>query len=268
MPIPHVYKADGIVLRHIDYGEADRILTIMTREYGKLRAIAKGARKVTSKLASTADLLTRTQFVLASGRELDIVTQGSTLERFDHLRDSLWHGSAAYAVAEMLDRGLEDRAEVPVIYTLTLDTLRRLDSDAASWLADPTSTNAAGPATRGWAALLYFELRLLDQLGYKPNVSTCVACENQLEPLDGHSFNAELGGALCPACSRYSQRRLPLLSLKVLRLVQRTPWKNLPVMRIDSATRSDVDSIMQSILALHLDRSLRSWNFLQHLPPI
>jgi DNA repair protein RecO (recombination protein O) len=261
MPTPHIYKTEGIVLRHSDYGEADRILTIVTPHEGKLRAIAKGSRKVTSKLASAADLLTRTQFVLAAGRDLDIVTQGETLERFDHVRASLWHGTAAYAVAEALDRALEDRSENERVYTLGLETLRRLNVDAVEWQANPTPENQAGPAARGWAALRYFELRLLNELGYRPSFHTCVACEMELAPVE-NSFNAELGGALCPNCARYGQRRLPLLTLKVVRLVQRTPWKELPVMRLDAPTRNDVEAVLQSLLALHLDRALKSWNYL------
>jgi len=265
MPTSRVYTTEGIVLRHIDYGEADRILTVVTPHQGKFRAIAKGSRKTTSKLAGVADLLTRTQFVFAQGRELDIVTQGETVERFDALRDSLWHGTAAYSIAEALDRALEDRSDQIKIYTLALESLRRLNDDAEQWKADPRPENTAGPATRGWAALRYFELRLLDQLGYRPSFQTCVVCEQALEPVE-NSFNAELGGAICPNCTRYSQRRLPLLTLKVLRLVQRTAWKDLPVMRLDAATRRDVEGVLQTIIALHLDRSLRSWNMLHHQP--
>ncbi len=266
MPAPRAYTTEGIVLRHIDYGEADRIITIVTPGLGKLRAIAKGARKVTSKLASVADLLTRTQFALAAGRELEIVTQGETRERFEHMRQSLWHATAAYAVAEALDRALEDRAPHPEIYALGLATLRRLDTDAAAWLANPVPANQAGPAARGWAVMRCFELRLLDTLGYRPSFTECVACDTPLEPVE-NGFNAELGGTLCPNCLRFAQRRLPLLTLKVLRIIQRTKWSELPVMRLDARAREDVESVLQSLLALALDRSLRSWGLMRHQEP-
>ena len=259
MPTPHVYKTEGLVLRHRDFGEADRILTVVTPEYGKLRAIAKGSRKVTSKMASVVDLMTRGQFVLATGRELDVVTQGIVMERFDHLRESLWHATAGYAVAEALDRSLADREPHEEIYTLALDTLRRLDTDAAAWLTDPTPQNQAGPHARGWATNRSFELALLDLLGYRPAFHQCVACESPLQPVEDNLFNAELGGAVCPSCSRYGQRKLPLLTLKVLRLIQTTEWATLPVMRLDARTRADVEGVLQSVIALNLDRSLKSW---------
>lgn len=261
MPSQRIYKTEGIVLRHIDFGEADRILTIMTPTLGKIHAIAKGSRKVTSKLASQADLLQRTQFVMAQGRELDVVTQGETAERFDALRTSLWHGTAAYTVAEILDRTMEDRAEHHSIYQLALDTLRRLDLDARQWLADPRPENQAGPQARGWAALRHFEMVLLDDLGYRPAFQQCTMCEREIQPVE-NGFNAELGGVICPNCLSHSQRRLPLLTLKVLRLIQRTAWTDLPVMRLDSSTLHDVEGVMQSIMTRHLERSLRSWAIL------
>lgn len=258
----HVYSAEGIVLRRIDYGEADRILTIFTRQRGKIRAIAKGSRKTTSRLAGYIELLNRTQFQFATGRELDIVTQGETRERFERLRDHLWHATAGYYIAEALDRSLDDRQEQVPIYALARDTLRRLDDDAAAWLANPDPANRAGPEARGWAALRYFELNLLDRLGYRPAFHACATCETPLQPVEENGFNAELGGAVCPTCSRYAQRRLPLLTLKVLRLIQTTEWAALPVMRLEARTRHDVEGILQQILTLHLDRTLRSWNYL------
>jgi DNA repair protein RecO (recombination protein O) len=263
MPIPRVYKTEAIVLRNLNYGEADRILTIFTPQHGKYRIIAKGARKITSKLAGSSDLLSRAQFLLAVGRELDVVTQGITLERFDTLRESLWHGTAAYTLAESIDRAIEESSENHSIYDLALETLRHLESDAREWLANPVSENKAGPTTRGWAVLRHFELRLLDELGYRPAFQKCVACDRPLEPVE-NNFNAELGGALCPGCGRLGQRRLPLLTLKVLRLMQRSTLDELPVMRLDAVTRGDVESVLHALLTQHFERSLRSWGILQH----
>jgi DNA repair protein RecO (recombination protein O) len=113
----------------------------------------------------------------------------------------------------------------------------------------------------------YFDLVLLDLLGYRPAFHHCVACENPLQPVEENGFNPELGGALCPNCTRYSARRLPLLTLKVLRLVQTTEWDALPVMRLDARTRDDVEAVLEAILALNLDRSLTSWSLLHQARP-
>ena len=82
---PHVYSTEAITLRRTDFGEADRILTLFTPTYGKVHAIAKGARRTTSRLAGHLEPFTRTQLLLASGRDLDIVTQAEGRERLDAL---------------------------------------------------------------------------------------------------------------------------------------------------------------------------------------
>ena len=108
---PHVYTTDACILKRIDYGEADRILTLFTPAHGKLNAIAKGARRTTSRLAGHIELFTRTQLQLASGRDLAIITQGEVREPFPSLRTGLWHATSAYYLAELLDKFTEAHSE-------------------------------------------------------------------------------------------------------------------------------------------------------------
>src|SRR5258706_6458598 len=97
MPLhSRVYTTEAIVLRRTDFGEADRILTLFTPSYGKVRAIAKGARRTTSRLAGHLEPFTRTQLLLATGRELDIVAQAEARERLDMLRADLWPPTGAW----------------------------------------------------------------------------------------------------------------------------------------------------------------------------
>ncbi|MGZ3682096.1 MAG: DNA repair protein RecO, partial [Ktedonobacterales bacterium] len=142
---------------------------------------------------------TRTQLLLATGRDLDIITQAEGRERLDHLRDHHWHATGAWYVAELVDRFLEDADPHPRLYQHFTRTLRLLDDDAGALTPSPlppsapaadVETNAdnalaatlpmsparvaastvAPPPTssRGWLALRYFELHLLDELGYRP----------------------------------------------------------------------------------------------------
>src|SRR5262252_7318494 len=104
---PHVYTTDALIIKRMDYGEADRILTLFTPGQGKLRAIAKGARRTTSRLAGHVELFTRSQLQLATGREIAIVTQGEVREPFPHLRGTLWHATTAYYLGELLDKFTE-----------------------------------------------------------------------------------------------------------------------------------------------------------------
>lgn len=247
---PRVYATEAIVLRRTDFGEADRILTLFTPSYGKVRAIAKGSRRTTSRLAGHLEPFTRTQLLLATGRDLDIVTQAEARERLDALRERLWHATGAWYVAELVDRFLEDADPHPRLYRLFIRTLALLDETARR-----------DDRALAWLALRYFELHLLDELGYRPALHTCAGCDTPLRP-EENGYSAELGGALCPHCSRYAQRRLTLNTFKVLRLLQTTEWDALPRLRLEASLQHEAEGTIQSSLRYHLDRDLKSWSFL------
>src|SRR5262245_33730443 len=128
----HSYSTEAIVLKHSDLGEADRIVTLFTPHKGKFHAIAKGSRRPVSKLAGQVDLLTRSQLQIAVGRTLDIITQVEMREDFLRLRAELWHMTCGFYLAELVDRFVEERVPHTDIYTLLLQMLRYLDTDASA----------------------------------------------------------------------------------------------------------------------------------------
>jgi DNA repair protein RecO (recombination protein O) len=249
-----VYGTEGFTLRRTDYGEADRILTLFTPTYGKTRAIAKGVRKTKSRLAGHLEPFTRSQMLLAMGRDLDIVTQAEGRERFERLSADFWSATAAWYIAELVDRFLEDADPHPRLYALFVETLRRLDAQASE--ADHA---------RSWLALRYFELWLLGELGYRPGLHHCVGCDQPLRPED-QGYSPEMGGALCTDCMRYGARRLSLPALKVLRLLQTTEWSALPRLRLEPALQAEIEATLQATIRYHLERDLKSWSFLQLAP--
>ncbi len=309
---PRVYTTDALILKRMDYGEADRILTLFTPGRGKIKAIAKGARRTTSRIAGHVELFTRSQLQLASGRDLEIITQGESLERFPHLRAGLWHATTAYYLAELIDKFTEEHSEYAGLYTLLIESLRRLDDDAAasarnarnsggtdirtlhettapyaaltdkagatdknSHTADNSAPHtppellddqAAPYRSRAWQMVRYFEIQLLDDLGYRPSLHQCAACGSTLEPVE-NGFNPTLGGVLCPNCSRFSQRPISLACLKVLRLLQTNPWETIPRLRLNSSQQNEVEYLLQALIRFHLERDLKSWDFLRHIQP-
>lgn len=292
MPKPRIYDTEGLVLRRTDFSEADRILTIFTPAHGKVRAIAKGVRRTTSRLAGHLELFTRTQLLLATGRDLDIVTQAEARERLDALSRDVARASAAWYATELVDRFLADADPHPRLYALYVATLRRLAADAQAELgarsparaagdAQSQTTTAAQPPTltppqlqsqqpaptaaqsqaSSWLAVRYFELHLLDELGYRPNLHQCVNCDAPLRP-EENGYSADLGGALCPACLHLAGRRISLNALKILRLLQTTEWAALPLVRIEAPLQGEIEAILQTTIRYHLDRDLRSLAFL------
>ena len=126
MPRERLYRAEAIVLRRMNLGEADRLLTLYTPEWGKIRVLAKGVRKPTSRKAGHLELFTHSRLLIAKGRSLDIVTQAETITPFLLLRKDLIRTSYAYYVAELVDRFLEEGEESPALFRLLLESLGHL----------------------------------------------------------------------------------------------------------------------------------------------
>ena len=121
MRSPRLYRAQAFVLKRMDLGEADRILTLYTREQGKLRAVARGVRKATSRAAGHLEPFTLTDLLLAVGRELDVVSQATTIGAFREVREDVVLISHAYYLAELTDLLTEDRMENREVFEALVD---------------------------------------------------------------------------------------------------------------------------------------------------
>jgi DNA repair protein RecO (recombination protein O) len=264
----HSYSIEAVILKRIDFGEADRILTLFTPTRGKLHAIAKGTRRPVSKKAGHLELLNRSQLQLALGRNLDIITQAEGRENFLHLRGELWHMTCGFYLAELVDRFVADSTPHLDIYGLLLETLRYLDADASALQQQRAqgSLLPSGEQENGRTRLLlrYFELHLLSSIGYEPALQNCAHCASGLRP-EENGFKASLGGVLCPQCSRFWERRLSLNALKVLRFLQRSKWIEASHLRVDARLQAELEAVMHDLLRFHLERDLKSWSFLDML---
>jgi len=238
-----------VVLRRQDLGEADRLLTIFTPDRGKLRVVAKGVRKPRSRKAGHLEPLTRARLMLARGRELDIITQADALDLYPSLRDDLIKlGQASYAV-ELLDRFTVEEGASQRLYELLVDTLDRLQAGNE-------------PAV----ALRFFELRMLDLVGYRPELFRCLGCEVEIRPQD-QFFSLGLGGILCPECGRGQREAYPisLAALKVLRYYQRNAYSVVAAAKVRAAVHSELNILMESYLTYLLERRLNSPAFLRRV---
>jgi len=201
-----LYRTPAIVLKRMDLGEADRIVTFFSRDQGKVRAVAKGARRVTSRSAGHIEPFTLTDVLFAVGRELDVVSQADTVEAFRQLRENLNLTTHAYYLAEVVDLLTEERLENRAVFDVLVDAFRQLTLAADARLV-----------------LIAFHLQLLDALGYRPELRQCVGCSAAIEPVANH-FSARQGGALCPTCGprEPTARPVGVPALKLLRFVQQS----------------------------------------------
>ncbi len=242
-----LYRTEAIVLSRMDYGEADRIVTVFTPRRGKFRVIVKGARKPLSKLGPHLDYFCRSTLLLAKGRELDVVSDAATVAPHERLRtdlDALGHASH---MAEMLNRLTEDRQENEATFDLLAHSLRLLEDGVDPWLV-----------TR------HYEWALLTQLGYRPDIYSCVSCGADLLAVP-NGWSSRLGGHLCPLCrgADAGSRMVSLDAQKVLRLFDREGLAAVARVRIDQGLRSEIEGILADYLRHLTERELASMKVLR-----
>jgi DNA repair protein RecO (recombination protein O) len=244
------FRVEAVVLRHSDYGEADRLLTLYTRQLGKTRALAKGARKIASRKAGHIEPFMQAKLQLAKGRDMLLVTQADTVDAYLPLREDLILTSHASYIVELLDRfTYEDETESSSTFRLLTDTLARLASKADPWLV-----------------IRYYEMRLLDHLGFRPQLLKCANCGREIKPEDQY-FSFSAGGVICPRCGQ-GLRHLHAISveaLKYLRHFQRSSYVEATRARPGLDVQQAIETLMQGYFTYLLERELNTPGFLKRI---
>jgi DNA repair protein RecO (recombination protein O) len=245
-----IYRTEAIVLSRMDFGEADRILTVFTPRYGKLRIIAKGVRRPTSKIGPHLEYFTRSQLMMAKGRDLDVVTGAETLDPFLPIRTDLSALGHASHMAELLNRLTEDRQENARAYDLLVRSLRLLAEGV-----DP------------FAVTRHYEMALLGLAGYRPELYRCVQCSAEIQAV-ANVFSVRLGGVLCAAChgADVAARPLSVNAQKYLRTLDRTGLAGVVALRLDDSLATEVEGTLTAYLRHIAERdlsSLRVWRELR-----
>lgn len=249
-----LYRTEAIVLRRSDLGEADRLLTLLTPDRGKLRAIAKGARKIASRKGGHVELFNRVHMLIARGRgEFDIVSQVETIEPSRALREDLTRSTYAHYAAELIDRFAEEGTSQPELFELL--------AGALGWFS--TSTDLALTAR-------YFELRLLTLGGFQPQVFHCGIDGKPLAEVKDDEFygwSPGDGGALCArhTADRNDISRLSLSALKVLRHAMRSEYPDFAALRVRDSVSAEIERAMQRYLTYVLERKMKSVEFINLL---
>ncbi len=249
MSKPRNYQTEAIIIKKIKLGEADRILTLYTPHLGKIQAVAKGVRRPRSKLAGHLELLTHSQVSLARGRNLDTITGSQTINSFLPLKSDLELTSHALYAIELVDQFTADHIENHPLFQLLLETMHHLCQAGDNELV-----------------LRYFELHLLNEVGYRPQLQRCVSCQAPLEPTT-NSFCSAAGGVLCPNCSQSQPLTYPLSvnALKVLRLLQNYDYNTVSKLKINPELSRELEGVMRAYLKYLLEREVKSVAWLDTL---
>lgn len=196
------YQTRGIIIRRAKFGEADRLLTIYTEKKGKVKVIARGSRKILSKLAGHIEPFYFSNLVIIKGKNIDTLAGAELIDDFSGLRESVLKTAHAYYISEVLDNLITEAETAPEIFNLLLGTLQSLKNINSSWL------------------LRHFEIQLLAQLGHKPELTKCAGCGKILKSEDNYFSNIS-GGIICPdSYQEYSDHiKISPNTIKIMRLL-------------------------------------------------
>ena len=247
-------RVEAVVLRHFDWGEADRLLWLYTREQGKIRALAKGVRKLRSRKAGHLEPFTRVNLLLAKGRDILLITQAETVDAYLALREDLVRVGYASYVVELLDRFTYEEGQNLSLFRLLVDTLARLNRD-------DSGVNRISPV-----AVRYYEIRLLDLLGFRPHLFECARCGNPIRA-EAQYFSSAQGGVLCPSCGNHDPgaRPVSLEALRYMRHFQRSNYAEATRAHLTPGINTEIERLLQYYLTYLLERGLNSPEFIRRV---
>jgi DNA repair protein RecO (recombination protein O) len=183
------YKTEGIILRRTNFGEANLLLHIYTRDLGKVEAVARSARKARGKLKGHLEPFLYCDFLIVHGRKMDTIANSFILDNFLDLRSNLESILAASAVAEISDKMILPGYRDERVFQLILESLRFMDERL---LEERKSL---------WLSALFFEMNILVLSGFSPQIDKCVFCGGKLREGNNY-FSFSLGGVLDEDCRK------------------------------------------------------------------
>jgi DNA repair protein RecO (recombination protein O) len=234
------YKEQGVVLRSVKLGEADKIVTILTQGSGKVRGVAKGVRKTTSRFGARLEPFTHVNLMLYRGRgALDTITQAEIVSPHLHIREDLGRFAAAETMVEAVDKVAEEHERNTRLVVLLLGGLRALD---------------AGPADPA-AVAESFLLKMLSLSGFHPSLTACAVCGSPETRL----WSGGLGGAVCAADADAGADAVAPATLALLRRLATVDLATAgEVSDADEPTRREARGLLVGFTEYHLERRMKS----------
>lgn len=235
------YKTRGIILRRTNLGEADRIITILTEKFGKVRVVAKGVRKTLSKMAGHLEPFCLTNLHFAEGRNLDVIIGAEVEKCFFNLRSDLAKTNTCFYLAEVIDKMVEEREPHKEIFNLldsTLDHINELDEPVL---------------------ISYFEINFLAEMGFKPELHECLVCQSKIEPGE-NNFDFARGGLVCPSCA--SGRPISDEAIKLIRLFLKHRFSDIRKIKLNADLIKEIQGLTSYYLKQIHQKDFKSEKYL------
>jgi len=247
-----LYKTEGIVLKSIEYGDADKIATIYTKNYGKVQAIAKGIRKTKSKFGSSLEILTYAVFLFYKGKNIDTISQSEILESFFSTSKEVIKFAFATNCAEIVNKLTEEGETNFSLFNLLKEALHYLKE-----------TNDPKLLT------LSFKWKVISVLGYKPSFKLCCRCNKRVGAQKmGEYFSVKDGGIICNECVSKDNKDYRPVSNYFAKLVNKiliTPLSIISNYTIPEKRMKELEEVTESYLTYHSEKSFKTDKFLKSL---
>lgn len=239
------YNSEAIILRSRKFSEADALLTLCSRNHGKISAIAKGVRKPKSTKRGGVQLFTHGVYSLRRGRNMDQIDQCTITSSFGKLWGDLDRLSYATYVTELVDGFMLAGERNEELFLLLLTTLHLME------VHDPM------------LVALIFQIRLMQIMGYHPQLDTCVQCNQPIHQVYNR-FSAQLGGVLCPNCTNRDPFAINCHQghLATIRQMAKINLAKLGILKISPDYLRELEKIFRSYVGFHLEKRVKSWDFI------
>ncbi len=231
------YHSLGFILRNRDYREADRLVTVFTEKHGKISAVARGVKKAKSSLRACTQPFCYSELFLRRGKTLDMITQGKTIDFFGRARENMETVMYLLYITEILDKVLPEHQPCPELFAATVRLVQTLEEK--------------GPRP---VYLRWFEARVIDQLGFTPELNQCVSCRGREKP--GNYFSIADGGLLCENCYQHTTNAIYFLNpevLAILRLLLKTDVTFLDRLQMREPVLKQLEQFWEKYLEYHLE---------------
>ncbi|SDC72619.1 DNA replication and repair protein RecO [Paenibacillus sp. UNCCL117] len=243
------YRLQGIIIRSMDYGEGNKIVTLFTREHGKMSVVARGAKKVKSRFGSAVQLFTLGDFsFFKSGQNgLGSMNQADIVEAHHALREDLHLAAYASYLAELTDKMFGDHEGHPYLYEQLKGSFQAMDDKKDAQIV-----------------MHMYEIKMLIQAGYSPELHQCVVCGSQKEAV---ALSVGLGGILCEMCKLRDPQAIALAPavLKLLRAFAQTDVRRLGEISVKEASKQALKHILRAYFDHHVGVRLKSRDFIEQM---
>jgi len=233
------YRTQGFFLKEEEQGEADRLFTVFTEDFGKLKVFGKAIRKIKSKLRAGTEIFSLSEIEFIQGKTHKTLTDTVLIDKFKNIKEDLEKLKTAFQIVKALDSFLGEEEKDDEIWQLLKETFQRLNNY-------PLRTINYS------LVYYYFFWNLISILGYKPELYHCSVCQKRLLPRNLY-FSSKESGIICESCFKKMDEKTKALCLKIninvvkiLRLIIEKSWKILERLKIEKEDKENLNSLLKN----------------------